>query len=59
MTSRNYDYILKVNSTTGFTAGNTLIGVTSLTQALIANVDIATSNIKVKLSNTIAEFHVG
>lgn len=59
MTSRNYDYILKVNSTTGFTAGNTLIGVTSLTQALIANVDVATSNIKVKLSNTIAEFHVG
>jgi phage-related protein len=59
MTSRNYDYILKVSSTTGFTAGNTLVGVTSLTQALIANVDIATSNIKVKLSNTIAEFHVG
>jgi phage-related protein len=59
MTSRNYDYILKVNTTTGFKAGNTIIGVTSLTEAIIANVDVATSNIKVKLSNTIAEFHVG
>ena len=59
MTSRNYDYILKVDTTTGFKAGNTIIGATSLTEALIANVDVATSNIKVKLSNTIAEFHVG
>lgn len=59
MTSRNYDYILSVNTTVGFSAGNTLIGVTSATEALIANVDAATSNIKVKLSNTITEFIVG
>ena len=35
MTSRNYDYILKVDTTTGFKAGNTIIGATSLTEALI------------------------
>ena len=39
MTARNYDIVLTVNDASNFEAGNVLIGKTSLTSGLIANVD--------------------
>lgn len=59
MTSRNYDFILAVNSAAGFTAGNLIYGVTSGATGLIANVDVAANTLKVKLSNSLQAFTVG
>ena len=58
MTSaRNYDVILTLDSNvSSFTAGNTVIGVSSLTEGFIANVDTDNSQIKVKLNNLQQEF---
>ena len=58
MTSaRNYDVILTLDSNvSSFTAGNTVIGVSSLTEGFIANVDSDNSQIKVKLNNLQQEF---
>lgn len=59
MTSRTYDYILTVANSTNFIAGNTILGLTTLTSGLIANVDTDNNLIKVKVDNTISEFTVG
>lgn len=59
MTARNYDVILAVNNAIGFEAGNSIIGISSRTEAQIANVDLIGNTIKVKQSNLLQEFHVG
>lgn len=56
MTARNYDFVLTVNDASNFTAGNVLIGKTSLTTGLIANVDTSANTIKVKLNNVLQEY---
>jgi len=56
MTSRTYDVILKVDNAHGFASSNFIVGNTSLTVAVIANVDLATNVLKVKLSNLMQEF---
>ena len=57
MTARNYDVILTVNDATGFVPGNSVLGATSATVALIANVNQTTNELKVKLNNVLQEFH--
>ena len=59
MSTRLYDYIITVANTAPFRNGNTFIGVTSGTYGYIANVNPATSNIKVKVSNVLQEYVVG
>ena len=58
-TVRTYDFILTVANASGFRNGNTVVGVTSDTQALIANVDSSTNQIKVKVDNVSREFSSG
>ena len=57
MTARNYDVILTVNDAAGFVPGNSVVGSTSKTVALIANVNQTTNELKVKLNNVLQEFH--
>ena len=57
MTARNYDVILTVNNAIGFIPGNSVVGSTSATVALIANVNQTTNELKVKLNNVLQEFH--
>jgi len=59
MTTRLYDYIITVDSTTPFHNGNNFIGVESKTFGYIANVNPATNNIKVKVNNVFQEYIVG
>ena len=56
---RTYDRILNVASSAGFVSGNSLIGVTSKTVAVIANVNSTLNQLKVKIDNTLQEFSVG
>ena len=56
MSARNYDFILTVDDASDFEAGNVVIGKTSLTTALIANVDTSANTLKVKLNNVLQEF---
>ena len=56
MTARNYDTILTVANATGFESGNVLVGNTSGTVGVIANVDTTTNLIKVKINNVLQEF---
>ena len=56
MTARNYDVVIKVNDATGFESTNVLIGNTSAATGVIANVNLSENTLKVKLSNTFAEF---
>jgi len=58
MTTRLYDYIITVADTAPFKNGNNFIGVTSGTYGYIANVNHATGNIKVKVSNVFQEYQV-
>ena len=53
MTARNYDVILTVNNAIGFVPGNSVVGSTSSTVALIANVNQTTNELKVKLNNVV------
>jgi len=57
MTARNYDTILTVADATNFVPGNSVVGSTSTTVGLIANVNIVTKELKVKLNNVLQEFH--
>ena len=59
MSSRLYDYILTVADASPFVNGNNLIGVTTNTYGIIANVDTTTNNIKVRVSNTLQEYQIG
>lgn len=56
MTARNYDVILKVDNAAGFQAQNVIIGNTSVSSGVIANVDTTANTLKVKLANNLAEF---
>ena len=56
MTSRLYDYILTVADASNFRNGNNLIGMTSKTFGYIANVDVSTNRIKVKVNNVFQEY---
>mgnify|MGYP003124631767 CR=1 FL=1 len=60
MSARNYDVILNFatspNEVGAFEAGNTLVGNTTGTVGIIANVDLTANTIKVKYSNTFTEF---
>jgi phage-related protein len=58
MTTRLYDYIITVANTAPFKNGNNFIGVGSGTYGYIANVNHATGNIKVKVSNVYQEYQV-
>ena len=58
-TVRTYDFILTVADPSGFKNGNTVVGITSDTQAVIANVDATTNTIKVKVDNVSREFSTG
>jgi phage-related protein len=58
MSTRLYDYIITVANTAPFKNGNTFIGTTSGTYGYIANVNPATGNIKVKVSNVFQEYQV-
>ena len=57
MTARNYDTILTVADATNFVPGNSIVGSTSATVGFIANVDVVSKQIKVKLNNVMQEFH--
>ena len=64
MTARNYDVILNFygNSPNGvgtFEAGNVIIGNTSVATGTIANIDLSSNTIKVKLSNSSIRFTAG
>ena len=65
MTARNYDVTLNfgtenIFSTIGkFESGNVVIGTTSGSTGIIANVDATANTLKVKLSNSLNEFAVG
>ena len=56
MTARNYDVVITVDDATGFQSTNVLIGNTSAAVGVIANVNTTLNTLKVKLSNSIAEF---
>ena len=56
MTSRLYDYILTVADASNFRNGNNLIGMTTKTFGYIANVDVSTNRIKVKVNNVFQEY---
>jgi phage-related protein len=59
MSTRLYDYIITVDNASAFKNGNTFIGQSSNTYGYIANVDIQTNNIKVKVSNALQEYQIG
>lgn len=56
MGSRSYDVVLTVDDASGFESTNVILGKTSLTAGVIANVDTTTNTIKVKLNNVFQEF---
>jgi len=55
MTARNYDWILTVNNAITFESGNTIYGVSSNFEGIIANVNVTDNTIKVKTANNTAE----
>ena len=57
MSARSYDVILTVDSVTNFESKNVVIGVTTGTTGVIANVDASTKTLKVKLNNVLQEFN--
>jgi phage-related protein len=56
MSARSYDVILSVDNAFGFVTTNVLVGNTTATAGLIANVNLTTNEIKVKLNNIQQEF---
>lgn len=56
MSARSYDVVLTVDDATGFETTNSIIGVTSETTGIIANVNTVTNQLKVKLNNLQQEF---
>ncbi len=63
MTSRAYDYIIKVSNAYSFTKGNVVIGLSSGSNGEIIerlyDPNTSTNNLKIKVSNTLHEFFVG
>lgn len=56
MSARSYDVILNVDNAFGFVTTNVLVGNTTATSGIIANVNLSTNEIKVKLNNIQQEF---
>ena len=56
MSSRSYDVILTLDSVANFESKNVVIGVTTGTTGVIANVDATNNTLKVKLNNVLQEF---
>jgi len=56
MSARSYDVILSVDNASGFVATNVLVGNTTATSGIIANVNLITNELKVKLNNIQQEF---
>ena len=56
MSARSYDVILSVDDASGFVATNVLVGNTTATSGIIANVNLTTNELKVKLNNIQQEF---
>lgn len=56
MTARNYDVIISVDNAAGFVAQNVIVGNTSAATGVIANVDLSSNVLKVKLANSLSEF---
>jgi len=56
MSARSYDVILTVDNASGFVSTNVLIGNTTSTAGIIANVNTTTNELKVKLNNLQQEF---
>jgi phage-related protein len=56
MSARAYDVVLTVDDASGFQSTNSIIGVTTGTTGIIANVDTSTNQLKVKLNNLQQEF---
>ena len=59
MSTRLYDYIVTLDNASQFVEGNNLIGLSSGTYGIIANVDTSTNNIKVKVNNVFQEYTSG
>ena len=56
MTARNYDVILTVSNAASFATSNFIVGNTTATVAVIANVNTTANTLKVKLSNILQQF---
>ena len=56
MSARSYDVILSVDRCFGFVTTNVLVGNTTATSGIIANVNLTTNELKVKLNNIQQEF---
>jgi phage-related protein len=56
MSARAYDVILSVNSVSGFVNGNAVVGVTSGTTGVIANVNPTDNTLKIKKNNLLQDF---
>jgi hypothetical protein len=56
MTARNYDVILTVSNAASFVTSNFIVGNTTATVAVIANVNTTANTLKVKLSNILQQF---
>jgi hypothetical protein len=56
MTARNYDVILTVSNAASFVTSNFIVGNTTATLAVIANVDTTANTLKVKLNNSLQQF---
>ena len=56
MSARSYDVILSVDNAFGFVTTNVLVGNTTATSGIIANVNLTTNELKVKLNNIQQEF---
>lgn len=59
MTARNYDFIITVSNASAFQAGNVVYGLSTGTTGVIANVNYATNQLKVKIDNVMQEFANG
>ena len=57
MSARNYDVILTVADAGPFVPGNSIVGSASGTVGFIANVNVTTDQLKIKLNNVLQEFH--
>jgi phage-related protein len=57
MTARTYDVILSVDNAAGFVSANFVVGNTTATSGVIANVDLTANTIKVKLNNVLQSFN--
>ena len=56
MSARSYDVVLSVDNASGFVTTNVLVGNTTATSGVIANVNPTANEIKVKLNNIQQEF---